>query len=76
MAMPKQQPLHTNSKTSQQQNIIRQGLQHDKAPWEARRDVNLETPDDIIDHRVSQNVKLNITMIKRVDLRISPPDHC
>ena len=57
--MQKQQPLHTNSKTSQQKNIIRQGIQHGKAPWEARRDVNLETTDDIIDHRVSQNVKYN-----------------
>ena len=45
--------------TSQQKDISRQGLQHGKAPREVRRDVNLETLDDIIDHRITQNAKYN-----------------
>jgi hypothetical protein len=45
--------------TSQQKDISRQGFQHGKAPREVRKDVNLETLDDIIDHRITQNVKYN-----------------
>jgi hypothetical protein len=45
--------------TSQQKDISRQGFHHGKAPREVRKDVNLETLDDIIDHRIIQNVKYN-----------------
>jgi hypothetical protein len=45
--------------TSQQKDISRQGLQHSKAPREVRKNVNLETLDDIIDHRITQNAKYN-----------------
>jgi hypothetical protein len=59
--------VHGNAKTTtapyrqltSQQKKIRQGVQHGKAPREVRRDVNLETPDDIIDHRITQNAKYN-----------------
>ena len=43
--------------TSQQKTIIRQGLQHGKAPREIRRDVNQQTPENMIDHRITQNAK-------------------
>jgi hypothetical protein len=60
--------VHANAKattdpyrqlTSQHKDISRQGLQHGKAPREIRKDVNLETLDDIIDHRITQNAKYN-----------------
>jgi len=41
------------------QNIIRQGIHYAKAPWEVRRNVNIETPDEIINHRIIQNTKYN-----------------
>jgi hypothetical protein len=34
--------------TSHQKSILRDGIQHGKAPREIRRDVNMATPDDII----------------------------
>jgi hypothetical protein len=58
--------VHANAKattdpyrqlTSQHKDISRQGLQHGKSPREIRKDVNLETLDDIIDHRITQNAK-------------------
>jgi hypothetical protein len=60
--------VHANAKattdpyrqlTSQHKDISRQGLQHGKSPREIRKDVNLETLDDIIDHRITQNAKYN-----------------
>ena len=36
------------SLTSHQKSILRDGIQHSKAPREIRRDVNTATPDDII----------------------------
>jgi hypothetical protein len=45
------------SLTSHQKSILRDGIQHGKAPREIRRDVNMATPDDIISNRVAQNAR-------------------
>ena len=45
------------SLTSHQKSILRDGIQHGKAPREIRRDINTATPDDIISNRVAQNAR-------------------
>ena len=45
------------SLTSHQKSILRDGIQHGKAPREIRRDVNTATPDDIISNHVAQNAR-------------------
>jgi hypothetical protein len=45
------------SLTSHQKSILREGIQHGKAPREIRRDVNTATPADIISNRVAQNAR-------------------
>jgi hypothetical protein len=43
--------------TSHQKSILRDGIQHGKAPREIRRDVNTAIPADIILSRVAQNAR-------------------
>jgi len=43
--------------TSHQKSILRDGIQHGKAPREIRRDVKTATPDNIISIRVAQNAR-------------------
>ena len=45
------------SLTSHQKSILRDGIQHGKAPREIRRDVKTAAPDDIISIRVAQNAR-------------------